>query len=194
MEPPYDDAQIVAGDFDSQLRSFAQAAFEHSGTVILPLGEEVNCDNSDPWGGAYKGNTVASTIAAFQHEATLAREYDPNILIAFSTNNGSCYGEAPATSFYPGAAYVNIVGDDGFDFGGQNWAQVFDSSLTSLAALGKPMWILSEGIIPTDNQSQFISDTFLGAKTYNLQGVLYFNGPGWTLSSAVLSTLKTLMQ
>jgi hypothetical protein len=60
--------------------------------------------------------------------------------------------------------------------------------------LGKPIWILSEGVIPTDNQSQFISDTFSGAKTYNLQGVFYFNGPGWTLDSSAISTLCTALQ
>jgi len=60
--------------------------------------------------------------------------------------------------------------------------------------LGKPIWILSEGVVPQDNQSQFISDTFSGAKAYNLGGVLYFNAPGWTLSSAALSTLQTLTQ
>jgi len=77
-EAPYTDSQIVAGQSDSLLTSFASAALNHSGTVILAFGEEVNCDNADPWGGAYKGNTVASTISAFQHASSLVKGIDPN--------------------------------------------------------------------------------------------------------------------
>jgi beta-mannanase len=119
----------------------------------------VNCDKSDPWGGAYKGNTVASTIAAFQHEAALVKGIAPNVKIAYSANNDSCYNLASLTAYYPGDNFVDIIGIDGFDFGGQSWDQIFDHAILPLQVLGKPIWILSEGIVPMDNQSQFITDT-----------------------------------
>jgi hypothetical protein len=162
LEPPKTDAQIIAGQFDSQLKSFSTVAKSHNGQIILALGEEVNCDNSDPWGGAYKGNTVASTIAAFQHEATLVRSIAPNVKIAFSANNDSCYGEPSASSYYPGSQYVDLIGDDGFDFGGQTWDSVFDHALAPLESFNKPLWILSEGVTSKDNQLQFVKDTFTG--------------------------------
>jgi len=75
-------------------------------------------------------------------------------------------------------SFADYIGIGGFDFGGQTWDQVFDHAIVPLQALGKPIWILSEGIVPVDNQAQFISDTFAGAKKYSLQGVLYFNARG----------------
>jgi hypothetical protein len=45
-------------------------------------------------------------------------------------------------------------------------------------------------IVPMDNRSQFLSDSFAGAKKYNLQGVLYFDASGWMLGSAAISTLR----
>lgn len=191
IEPQYTDAQIVAGQFDTQLKSFAAAAANHSGKVMLALGEEVNCDNSDPWGGAYRGNTVASTIAAFQHEVTIARAGDPNIIIAFSDNNDSCYNQPPGAIYYPGSAYVDVIGVDGFSFPAtpQNWDAVFDHAIVPLQAFHKPIWVLSEG--SAQNQSQFITDSFSGAKTYDLAGIMYFNQTPFALGSVALSTLAS---
>jgi len=90
-------------------------------------------------------------------------------------NNGSCYNQPSASTYYPASDFVDLVGVDGFDFGGQKWAQVFDNALPPLQTLGKPLWILSEGIVPMDNQSQFITDSFAGTKQFNLAGILYFN-------------------
>jgi hypothetical protein len=192
LEPPYTDAQILAGDFDSQLKSLGLAASSHAGQVMMPLNEEVNCDNTDPWGGAYKGNTTASVIAAFQHEEKVLKASDPKIIFAYSVNNASCYGEGGLTDYYPGASYASVIALDGFDFGGQTWAQVFDSAITQLQTLKAPIWITSEGVVNTDNQSQFTTDTFAGAQRYGLAGVMYFNYQQFVLGSAALSTLKGL--
>jgi hypothetical protein len=194
LEPPFTDSQILNGQFDSQLETFAVAASHYSAQVVLALGEEVNCDNSDPWGGAYPGNTVASTIAAFQHEATIVKGIAPNVKIAYSANNDSCYGQPAASAYFPGSAYVDILGVDGFDFGGQSWDSVFDHALQPLQSLGKPIWILSEGVTASDNQSQFLKDTYTGAAKYGVPVVMYFNQPPFNLSSASLSTLQSLTQ
>ena len=196
IEPPYNDAQILAGKFDSQLKSFATAALAHSGQVMLPLNEEVNCDNSDPW-GATDGNITASIIAAFQHEENVLKATDPNLIFAYSVNNDSCYGEGGLTAYYPGSAYVSVIALDGFDgFGpSETWAQVFDSAITQLQTLGKPIWITSEGA--DTNQSQFLEDSFAGAETHNIPVELYFNqsvpGNAFQLTSVAVSTLKQLL-
>ncbi len=199
LEPRVDDASMISGSIDSQLTAFAKGAAAYSGQIILPLNEEVNCSNTDAWGGTFKGNTAASAIAAFQHIENVIKPIAPNIKFAYDVNNVSCYSSAASnslTAYYPGNAYVDIVGVDGFNFGGQKWAQVFDSALRTLKQYGKPLWILSEG--STQNKSQFISDTFSGASTYGLSGFLYFNanvgGGNWTLDSTAMSTLKSLAQ
>ena len=186
VEPPYNDAQITAGQFDSQLKFFSASAAKYSGQIRhTTLGEEVNCDDTDQWGGAYKGNSVASTISAF-----------PNVKIAFSETMTSSHGQPSATSYYPGNAYVDLIGIDGFSFPSapKTWAQVFDSAITQFLSYGKPIWVLSEG--SAQNKTQFVTDTFAGAKKYKLAGFMYFNanvGGDWKIDSAALATLKTLV-
>jgi hypothetical protein len=135
----------------------------------LALKEEVNCDNSDVWDGAYPGNTVASTIAAFRYEVGIVRGIAPNVKITYSANNDSCYGQPPDIQYYPGRSVVDILGVDGFDFGGQALAQVFDHALVPLPSLGKPIWILSEGVKASDNQTEFLKDQSLFLNSSVLQ-------------------------
>lgn len=195
LEPPYNDSSILAGKFDTTLQELATAASKYS-NVILVLGEEENCVGSDDsWSVGYDGNTLASSITTIQHEATLARKYDPSIKIAQDWNADDCGGSTPLTSYYAGSSYIDIIMDDGFDFGGsqkQTWDQVFDTSLSQLGTLGKPLWIGSEGVVSSDNQTAFIQATIAGVKTYKLSGVMYFIQSPFILSSAALSLFKTL--
>jgi hypothetical protein len=192
LEPPFTDSQILNGQFDSQLETFAVAASHYSGQVVLALGEEVNCNSGDPWEIGVGGNTVASTIAAFQHESSIVKSIAPNVKRGLSLNNADCGTTASLQSFYPGDAYVDLVLVDGFDFGGQTWDQVFDSALTQANDFGKPVWIGSEGVTASDNQSAFLRDTYAGAAKYGVPVVMYFNQSPFNLSSAAISTLQSL--
>jgi hypothetical protein len=44
----------------------------------------------------YPGNTVASTISAFHHESTLIKGIAPNVKIAYSSKNDSCFNQPSA--------------------------------------------------------------------------------------------------
>lgn len=54
-----------------------------------------------------------------------------NVQFAFGLYNGSVPATADngLTSYYPGGNLVDLVGVDGFNFGGQTWAQVFSGAL-----------------------------------------------------------------
>lgn len=186
MEPSVNDAAVNAGRFDSQLKSFAQGAAAHSGQVVLALGEEVNC-STDTWGGAK--NTVQQTKDAFNHEASIVKGIAPNVKIMFSVNNDSCYGLPSAATYFPGNTYVDVLGLDGFDFGGQNWDAVFDHAIPGLQGFGKPIWIASEGAVSWDNQVQFVKDSVAGAAKYNIPVIIYFDYQSF---AAPVSTLQGL--
>lgn len=195
LEPSGDDDVIITGVLDNQLKTFAQGASKYNGQVILAINEEVNCDNTSPWGGTYPLNNTQKAISAFQHIVNIIRPISPAIKFAYDVNNGSCFSNSASnslTAYYPGNSFVDIVGVDGFDFGGQTWNQVFDKALTTLVQFHKPLWILSEGSV--DNRSQFIKDTFSGIQKYGISGFLYFNstdGGNWVLDSNALTTLKS---
>jgi hypothetical protein len=142
----------------------------------------------------YPGDTVASAIAAFQYEVGIVRGIAPKVKIAYSADNDSRYGQPPAIQYYPGRSFVDILGVDGFDFGGQTWAQVFDHALAPLQSLGQPIWILSEGLAVSDNQTQFLKDTYTGVAQYGVPVVMYFNASdgkhNFVLGSSALSFIS----
>jgi beta-mannanase len=114
----------------------------------------------------------------------------PNVQFAFDVNNDS----VPATagngllSYSPGGNFVDLVGVDGFDFGGQTWALVFGPALQTLkAAYPKPLWILSTGSV--DNQPKFISDMVAGVKQFGIQGGIYFDYQQFTAPASTLQGL-----
>lgn len=184
MEPPMNDASIISGKFDAQLKTFAAAAKSHQGQVVVAFGEEVNC-STDPWGGTH--NTVQQTKDAFNHEAQIVKSVAPNVQIMFSVNNDSCYGLPSPSTYYPGSSFVDVVGLSGFNFGGQSWDSVFDHAIQPLQSLGKPIWAASEGSV--DNQAQFVADSVSGAAKYNLPVVIYYNADQFKSTTAILQGL-----
>ena len=91
---------------------------------------------------------------------------------------------------------MDVVGLSGMNTGSETWDQVFGTALRTLSQYHKPLWILSEAT--AQNKTQFIEDTFAGAKKYHLAGFLYFNQKGgdgdWLLDDSAVATLKRLTE
>jgi mannan endo-1,4-beta-mannosidase len=142
--------------------------------------DEMNLTGEYP----YAGNP-ATFKTAYQHVSTLfsgrtnvALAYDPNV--SFAGNPISTF-----LAYYPGDAYVDLVGLDGFDFGGQTFAQVFSTSLSAMKAdfPTKPLWILSTGTV--DSPTSWIA----GLKTADVAGVIYFDYQDFAIPASTLQTL-----
>jgi hypothetical protein len=197
LEIPVDDDAILDGSQDADLKVFAQGAAKYSGQIILALNEEVN-GNSNMWSGTVRENTAAKAIAAFQHEENVIKPIAPNIKFAYSVSHRSVPDNAgnSLTSYYPGDKFVDVVGVSGSDLGSETWEQVFGGALQTLGQYHKPLWILSEATV--QNKTQFIADTFAGAKKYHLAGFLYFNQKGgdgdWLLDAEAMAALKRLTE
>ena len=197
LEIPVDDDAILDGSQDADLKFFAQGAAKYSGQIILALNEEVN-GNANMWSGTVRGNTPAKAIAAFQHEENIIKPIASNIKFAYSVSSRSVPGTAgnTLTSYYPGDNFVDVVGLSGMNTGSETWDQVFGTALRTLSQYHKPLWILSEAT--AQNKTQFIEDTFAGAKKYHLAGFLYFNQKGgdgdWLLDDSAVATLKRLTE
>lgn len=179
-------SQIANGSADSYLKGWATQMKAYGQTIDFAPLDEMNGN----W-ASYYGNTTTYK-AAYIHVHNLFAG-DTNVKFLYDPNVGN-----GITSYYPGSSYVDIVGLDGFDFGGQSFAQVFDSSFSAIQSFGKPIWLTSTGVVSSDNQSQYLQDMFAAIKTYNIQGIMYFNynaGPGqnFVLGSSAISTLKTLL-
>jgi beta-mannanase len=179
--------QIEEGKADSYLINWAAQMKAYGYQVDFAPLDEMNGNWSAYYGSA--GLYQAAWIhihSLFSADTNVKFFYDPNVC-------GPGIACSSLTVYYPGSAYVDDVGLDGFDMGGkssQTWAQVFDGSIPTMESFGKPLWITAEGAVNTDNQTAFLA---AGFSQPEISGIMYFDAPGnggnYTLSTAALSTL-----
>ena len=147
----YSLAQIAGGAWDSYITQSAQSAAATGTPFLVNFAPEMN-GSWEPWGPGQFGNTPAEFVAAYRHVVDLFRAagatnvgwiWDPNA----DWNASSIYA-----GYYPGDAYVDWVGMDGYNWGtttSDGWlapAQVFGRSYTALRSLtAKPIVIEETG-------------------------------------------------
>src|SRR4029077_12166370 len=119
--------------------------------------------NWDPWDGTVGGNTSSKVIIAWK------RTHDDfagatNVKFGWAVNNESVPNTAgnSINAYYPGDAYVDIVGVDGFNFGNpwQSFSQVFNSALSQLKTYNKPIYIFSMASADSSLKPAWITDAF----------------------------------
>jgi hypothetical protein len=148
----------AAGNFDSYATTLGTnlvaAGFQNS---VLRLGEEMN----GPWENDYIGDTTQEQnlwATCFANEVTALRQAAGQHFI-IDWNPNSCYKNIPYANYYPGNAYVDIVGLDFYDQScltpttAVSFSQLANlpASLTSFeafaAAQGKPMSFPEWGLV-----------------------------------------------
>lgn len=155
-QPTYSCANIIVGQYDGFITTWAQAAAAYQKPFYLRLAHEMNGDWY-PWGtapGNPNNNSPAQYIAMWRHVVTIFRQqgatnvrwvWSPNAISEFSTFS-------PFDQNYPGNEYVDWVGIDGYNFGtayGSGWrtiSEIFGTSYDALTAMTtKPIMIAEIG-------------------------------------------------
>jgi len=144
---------IIGGTYDSMITTRAQAVKAFGEKFFLRWGHEMN-GNWYPWAGANNGANLAATttfISAYRHIHDLfVAAGATNALWVFCPNVASVPGDSwnQWQNYYPGDAYVDWVGFDGYNWGTvqttstwQTFAAIAGSIYPSLAAKGKPIMI-----------------------------------------------------
>ena len=133
-------SNVTAGLWDAKMTTALLALKPYADHVILIFHHEPDNDDS-------QYGTSADFIAAFQHVATLARSIAPAIRMAYVA---TCWNLTNAAAFYPGDAYVDIIGCDIYNWGTDttksNWKSLQDAASAPIAwakGYGKPV-ILGE--------------------------------------------------
>ncbi len=179
-QPRFNYDAILRGDWDAYFRSFAASAKTYNAPVILIPFSEMNGD----WftvSGTKNGNTPAKHIAAYRYIREFFRT-TPNVQFGWAPNNGSVPDVAgnQIADYYPGDAYVDIVGVDGFNFGGTQWetfSQVFDKSLLQLNTYKKPVYLFSFSSQSDTRKAAWIKDALQVQlpKHPEIKGWVWFN-------------------
>jgi hypothetical protein len=192
---------IISGSQDSYISQFASAAKAYGSPVILAPFHEMNGD-WDPWGGTMSGNTPAKVISAWRHVYSLFSGVT-NVKFAWDVNNQSepDVSSNSIATYYPGDAYVDYVGVDGFNFNNpwQTFSQVFPASLMQqLKSYNKPVYILSTASAAGTQKAQWIKDLGTYATNYGIAGWVWFNEnkeQNWLFNSdpSSLSAFKSIL-
>jgi mannan endo-1,4-beta-mannosidase len=182
-------ANIAAGKRDRYLRSFATAVKRFGDRIVLSFGHEMN-GNWYSWG---YGHTPAKVfVAAWQHIVNVFRTVGvTNVTWLWTVNviNESRAGRIPSPApWWPGRAYVNWVGIDGYYYR-PSWVFVslFGPTSARVRALtGDPILIAETGASPAAAQPAKIADIFAGIHSYSLLGFVWFDAQGtrdWQITS-----------
>jgi mannan endo-1,4-beta-mannosidase len=189
-------AAIAAGQFDSYLRSYADAVRKFEKPVILSFGHEMN-GSWYTWG--YRHTSPAVFVAAWRHIVDLFRAQKAlNVTWLWTINiftmaNTNVSDPAP---WWPGSTYVTMVGIDGYYYhSSQAFAQLFGSTIVDVRTLTrKPIIIAETSASPAAGQAAKITDLFTGVRAYGLLGFVWFDaidpikGLDWRLSGAAAIT------
>jgi hypothetical protein len=155
-EPDFQLSDVIAGRYDTFIREFAEEARDWGHPFFLRFDWEMN-GNWFPWAEGVNGNQAGEFVAAWRHVHDL-------FAAAGATNATWVWcpfveGGEPAgrlASLYPGDAYVDWTGLDGYNWGTnpaapngwRSFDQLFAGSYDAIAedvASSKPMMIAEVG-------------------------------------------------
>jgi mannan endo-1,4-beta-mannosidase len=185
-------AAIASGQFDSYLRSYAQAVRAYGHPVVLSFGHEMNGD----WYTWADTHTSAATfVAAWRHIVTVFRTQGTRNVTWLWTVNAihSEPGVASPGPWWPGASYVNWVGIDGYYYNpSSNFVSLFGPTIAAVRTkTQKPILIAETSVAPAAGQAAKVSDLFAGMHLYGLLGLVWFNNDtdhDWRLASPAAIT------
>lgn len=170
---------ILAGTTDEHLKKFAAAAKAYGGPVVFAPFHEMN-GNWDEWNGTVGTNTPAKLIDSWKRVHGLFAGAT-NVKFGWAVNHESI----PDTfinrieAYYPGDAFVDYVGIDGFNWGDpwQSFDQVFRDSLQTLRAYNKPIYIFSTASMEGEKKAAWITDALVTQMNAHpeIKGWLWFN-------------------
>jgi hypothetical protein len=181
---------ITNGSKDAYLRSFADGAKAMGREIWLRPFHEMN-GGWYPWGDT-GSNTPAQLIAAYRrvHDIFEARGAT-NVRFVWCPNV-----DFEARAYYPGDAYVDYAGIDGYNNGSswRSFSSVFGATYSAVAAVSSKPIILPETscVEGPGGKAAWITDMFEQIRTRypRIAGVCWFNASqtyDWRLSSSASS-------
>jgi beta-mannanase len=141
-QPTYALNTITAGNYDSMIRTWATQIKTFGSPVWLRFAHEMNSDWY-PWAEGVNGNGAGSYAAAYRHvHDVFTAAGVTNVKWVWSPNVVMDGVGSSLTSLYPGDAYVDMVGIDGYNWGASaSWAtwqtpaSVFGATLSQVRAI-----------------------------------------------------------
>jgi mannan endo-1,4-beta-mannosidase len=170
---------IAAGTEDGWLTSYAREIASVHGTIAIDFDHEFNAPWSD-WG--YTHESAATFTAAWRHVVTVFRRNGAANVAWVWNPNVSDSSTSAIRPWYPGNAWVTMVGLDGYFFTPRaTFSTVFGPTIRQIHTFThRPVLIVETGANPSANRPAQISDLFEGAREAGIVGVIWFDYHKWT--------------
>jgi hypothetical protein len=205
-EPDFQLSDVIEGRYDSYIRSFAEGARAWGHPFFLRFNWEMN-GNWFAWMEGVNGNASGESVAAWRHVHDIFREVGATNATWVWCPNVDPYGNLhDLASLYPGDAYVDWTGLDGYNWGtnpahNDQWLsfeQLYRSTYEYIAgtlAPSKPLAIAEIGSTESGgSKAAWIRDALASiASGYPKVGaVLWFekydNGMDWPIETSNSAT------
>jgi hypothetical protein len=170
-------ADIASGRDDAHIRSFARQVEDYGGQIALTVGHEMNAPWSAWWG---RGPADAPAfVAAWHRIRTIFQQQGADNVIWVWTVNIEAGGAVWPGPYYPGDAYVDWIGVDGYFHQGlpTSFDKLFGPTLAQLRAhYTQPILLVETGALATPLRPAEIQSVFDAVlATPGLIGFVWFD-------------------
>lgn len=167
-------AAIASGGWDRYLRRFAAQVRHFGGPVVVSFAPEPN-GKWYPWG--WHHTYPADWVAAWRHVVRLFRRsgaVNVTWLWDVSTENRAT---GPIHDWWPGPAYVDWVGVDGYYFShADTFRKVIGRTVYRIRRFtSKPILLSEVGIGPRAGKARKMPGLFAGVRNRHLLGLIWFD-------------------
>lgn len=163
-------SQIASSQYNRYVRNFAGAVKGFGHHIVLSFAHEMN-GTWYPWGRPHA--TPAQFKAAWRRiHAVFRHAHVKNVTWSWDPSHVG----SPASQWWPGKAYVNVIGIDGYQRPGQTFKQIFGRQLGIIRHIThKPIFIAETAVAPSPDQAGQVAGLFEGVKRYHLRGFVWFD-------------------
>ena|SRR5579883_38240 len=185
-EPAYSLKNIIDGKFDHYIIQWAAAAKAWKAPFFLRFAPEMN-GNWTPWSEGLNGNKAGDFVRAWRHVHDIFVSVGVTNATWMWCPNIDFPGSLPLSELYPGNAYVDWTGMDGFNWGTtrkySSWltfSQVFGSTYKDILSITKkPVMIAETGSVKQGgDEAAWISNAYSVALPLdfpNVKGIVWFD-------------------
>jgi hypothetical protein len=205
-EPDFQLSDVAAGDYDTYIREFAEAAAAWGHPFFLRFDWEMNGDWF-PWGVEANGNNAAAYVAAWQHVHDIFTKVGAtNASWVWCPNVDPSHELHELASLYPGDEYVDWTCLDGYNWGRstkplrhwRSFSYLFGPSyrlISETIAPSKPMLVGETASSEIGgSKPEWIEAMFeaLAREFPRIQGLIWFEkeegGMDWPIETSKAST------
>jgi mannan endo-1,4-beta-mannosidase len=166
-------ARISSGSEDTWLAGFAREVAGLHAPIIMSFAPEPNGDWYS-WG--YPDVAPSAYVSAWRHVVTVFRKAGPRAIKWAWIMNVNFSGSENIRLLWPGQAYVNLLGLDGYVTAPATFAGFFGPTIVSMRAISSdPLLITETAGAPSVGKLHALREITAGVAQYGLVGFIWFD-------------------